>query len=48
MKTKVDVFERVTKTRKKIVLTLVSPLGIAENAWSTDLVGRVVTIERFM
>lgn len=48
LKTKVDVFERVTKTRKKIVLTLVSPLGIAENAWSTDLVGRVVTIERFM
>lgn len=46
--TKVEVFERVTKTRKKIVLTLVSPLGVAENVWSKDLVQRVVTIDPFM
>lgn len=47
LRTKLDVFESVTKTRKKIILTLVSPGGVTENAWSKDLVDRAVTIDAF-
>ena len=48
LQTKLDVFERVTRTRKKIVLTMVLPLGLIDNAWSRNLVERVVTIEPLM
>jgi len=48
LKTKVETFEHVTKTRKKVVLTLVCPLGLEANAWSKDLVDRVVTIDALL
>ncbi|MBX3226482.1 MAG: ATP-binding protein [Labilithrix sp.] len=48
LQTKLEVFERVTKTRKKIILTLVSPRGLVDNAWSRGLVERVVTIDPLM
>lgn len=48
LKAKIEVFERVTKTRKKVLLTMVAPFGVVQNAWSEGLVDRVVGIESFM
>ncbi len=42
LQTKLDLFERHTRTNKRLVLTLVAPLGLARNTWSQDLVEQVV------
>lgn len=42
LKRKLEVFEARTKTKRRVVLTLVCPLGLKKNAWSEDLVEQVV------
>lgn len=42
LREKITVFEESTKTRKRVVLTLVSPHGLKRNTWSEDLVDRVL------
>ncbi|MEQ9503361.1 MAG: hypothetical protein RIT81_41255 [Deltaproteobacteria bacterium] len=42
LKEKLDLFERHTRTKHRIVLTLVCPSGLERNAWSEDLVERVL------
>jgi hypothetical protein len=39
---KVTLFEENTRTKKRIVLTLVAPEGLKKNTWSEDLIDRVV------
>lgn len=39
---KVTLFEEHTRTKKRIVLTLIAPEGLKKNAWSEDLIDRVV------
>jgi len=38
LKRKLEVFETRTKTKKRVVLTLVAAMGLKPNAWSEDLV----------
>lgn len=45
---KIEIFERRTKTRKRCVLTLVSPFGLKPNTWSEDLVEVVVDGEMML
>jgi AAA+ ATPase superfamily predicted ATPase len=42
LKEKVALFEEHTKTRKRVILTLVAPFGLKSNAWSEDLIEQVV------
>lgn len=42
LKEKVALFEQHTKTRKRVLLTLVSPHGLKKNTWSEDLVDRAL------
>jgi len=42
LREKIALFERHTKTTKRVVLTLVAPAGLKRNTWSEDLVDRVV------
>lgn len=42
LKEKIDIFERVSGTKKRVALTLVTPYGLKKNAWSEDLVDRVI------
>ncbi len=45
LKSKIDVFEKRTGTKKKILLALVTMHGLKRNTWSQDLVDNVVTVE---
>ncbi|MCP3870314.1 MAG: ATPase [Gammaproteobacteria bacterium] len=45
---KIAIFEKITKTSKQIVLTLVTTHGLEENVWSRDLIERVVTSDAFL
>lgn len=45
LKEKISVFEQRLKPRKRIVLTLVTPAGLKRNAWSEDLVDRVLDVD---
>lgn len=42
LREKVALFEQHTRTKKRVVLTLVSPLGLKRNTWSEDLVEQVI------
>ncbi len=42
LRNKISLFEAQTKTKKRVLLTLVSPFGLKRNAWSEDLVEQVV------
>lgn len=42
LKDKMSLFAEYTKTRKRVILTLVSPYGLKPNTWSEDLIDRVV------
>ncbi|MCG8556161.1 MAG: ATP-binding protein [Proteobacteria bacterium] len=42
LKDKLRIFEQQTKTRKRVLLTLVAPHGLRKNSWSEDLVDRVL------
>ena len=42
LKEKVQLFEQHTKTKKRVILTLVAPFGLKANTWSEDLIERVV------
>jgi hypothetical protein len=42
LKEKLALFEEHTRTKKRIILTLVAPYGLKPNTWSEDLVDRVV------
>lgn len=39
---KVALFEEHTKTKKRVILTLITPIGLKRNVWSEDLIERVV------
>src|SRR5262249_11091609 len=41
LKSKLELFEARTRTRKRLVMTLVTAGGLKKNAWSEDLVDRV-------
>jgi hypothetical protein len=45
LRNKRDVFQRTTRTRKAIFLTLVTTFGVKNNTYSRDLVGNSITIE---
>ncbi len=45
---KIDVFKTVTKTKKQIFLTLVTPFGVKKNAWSAELVHDEVVLGELM
>lgn len=47
LKEKIALFERHSKTRKRIILTLVAPDGLKKNTWSEDLIERVVDASAF-
>ncbi len=42
LKRKLEVFETRTRTKKRVVLTLVAPFGLKPNVWSEDLVEQVI------
>ncbi len=42
LKEKLSLFEEHTKTKKRVILTLVAPFGLKPNTWSEDLIDRVV------
>jgi hypothetical protein len=42
---KLDVFRRVTQTRKSLFLTLVTTFGVRKNSYATDLVASEITME---
>jgi hypothetical protein len=42
LREKVELFERYTRTRKRVIVTLVAPRGLKRNTWSEDLVDQVV------
>jgi len=48
LRDKITTFETRTKTKKRVVLTLVCPAGMAKNIWSDDLVDDVLDIEALM
>lgn len=39
---KVTLFEEHTRTKKRVILTLIAPFGLKPNTWSEDLIERVV------
>jgi len=41
---KLDVFRRVTRTRKSLFLTLVTTFGVRQNSYATDLVANEITM----
>lgn len=45
LKRKLEVFERQTRTKKDVCLTLVTTHGLRHNAWSRDLIASVVTAD---
>jgi len=45
LKEKILIFEKNTRTRKDVFLTLVTTHGLKRNAWSEDLVHHVVTMD---
>ncbi len=45
LRQKIDVFKRVSKTRKNIFITLVTTFGITNNAYSNDIVSNSLNIE---
>lgn len=47
LQTKIDVFRQQTKTRKTIFLTFITPYGLQQNQYSTELVQREITLEDF-
>lgn len=47
LKQKIEIFETQTRTKKRVVLTLVAPAGLKRNTWSEDLVDRVVDAKAF-
>jgi hypothetical protein len=42
LRDKIALFEAQTKTKKRVILTLVAPLGLKRNAWSEGLIEQVV------
>ena len=42
LKSKLEIFEQRTRTRKRLVLTLICTAGLKKNSWSEDLVDRVL------
>jgi len=42
LREKICLSERYTRTRKRVVLTLVAPNGLKRNPWSEDLVDQVI------
>jgi len=47
LRSKMDIFEETTKTRKHLFLTLITTFGIAQNEHSLGLVDQVLTIDDF-
>ena len=45
LRRKLDVFRRVTGTRKNIFLTMVTTFGVANNAYAKELVANTLTLE---
>jgi len=43
LKNKLEVFQTQTKTKKQLQLVLISANGLKENAWSEDLIDKVIT-----
>lgn len=44
LRRKLDVFRRVTQTRKSLFLTLVTTFGVKKNSYATDLVASEITM----
>jgi len=42
---KLDVFRRVTRTRKSLYLTMVTTFGVRKNSYATDLVANEITMD---
>ena len=42
---KIDVFRKVTQTKKQILLAMITLAGVVENPYSDVLISQVVTIE---
>ena len=47
LREKTELFERHAGTRKRVILTLIAPYGLKTNAWSEDLIDRVVDADAF-
>ena len=45
LKRKLDVFRRITGTRKSVFLTMVTTFGIVNNAYAKELVANSLTLE---
>ena len=45
LRRKLDVFQRVMRTKKNVFLTMVTTFGVVNNAYATDLVANSLTIE---
>lgn len=48
LREKITLFEEHTRTRKRVVLTLVSPHGMKKNTWSEDLVDQVLDVSALL
>jgi len=48
LQAKLLIFEQQTKTRKRVIITLVAPLGLKPNIWSSDLIEQVVDAKAFL
>jgi hypothetical protein len=45
LRRKLDVFRRVTQTRKSLFLTMVTTFGVRKNSYATDLVANEITMD---
>lgn len=45
LKTKIDIFEETTQTKKQLFLTMITTFGITENEHSVGLIDQVLTID---
>ena len=45
LRQKIDVFQKVTSTRKNVFLTMITTFGVKENEYAKELVSNYLTIE---
>ena len=48
LKQKLELFETHTRTKKRLVLTLVAPAGLRANTWSEDLIDRALDVNALL
>lgn len=48
LRNKIEVFRRITGTRKNVFLTMITTSGLIKNEYATELVGSEVTIEELL